>query len=103
MTAGGTSRRVTHASARDLLNRTHLFPGPYTIKAIGLTSDDFVGRVVQAAQAVLQRAAAVRFSVRSTPNGLHVAVTLDLQVVDADEVLRVYRALQVVQGLRVLL
>ncbi|MCS6975745.1 MAG: DUF493 domain-containing protein [Gemmatales bacterium] len=94
---------MTYASARDLLNRTHLFPGPYTIKAIGLTVDDFVGRIVRAAEGALARQADVQFSVRSTPNGLHVAVTLNLQVVDADEVIRVYQALQVVQGLRVLL
>jgi len=94
---------VSHARACDLLNRTHLFPGPYTIKAIGSTVDDFTGRVVAAARGVLARAAEMRFSTRCTPNGLHVAVTLDMVVMDAEEVLRVYRALKAVQGLRLLL
>lgn len=94
---------MTHKSARDLLARTHLFPGPYTIKAIGSVADDFVGRVVSAAQEGLTRAADVRFSVRSTPRGNHVAVTLDLAVSNPDEVIRVYQALQVVKGLRFLM
>jgi putative lipoic acid-binding regulatory protein len=94
---------VTHEGARDLLDRTHLFPGSYTIKAIGAAVDDFVGRTVGTAQGVLQRTADVRYTVRSTPDGNHVSVTLDLEVVSAEEVIQVYQALQVVKGMRFLL
>jgi putative lipoic acid-binding regulatory protein len=94
---------VTHEGARELLAKTHPFPCSYTIKAIGRAVDDFAGRTVAAAQGVMARAAAVRFSTRTTPDGNHVAVTLDVEVADPDEVIRVYRALQVVDGLRFLI
>ena len=94
---------MDYDTARDLLTSTHAFPGSYTIKAIGRSAEAFVERVVAAAQMSLARAADVHYSVRSTPRGNHVAVTLELTVLSADEVLGVYEALRVVKGLRFLL
>ena len=94
---------MTHDGALDLLNSTHRFPGSYTIKAIGGVHDDFVGRIVAAAQDGLKRPADVRHTTRSTPHGNHVAVTLDLSVLAPEEVIRVYKALQAVKGLRFLM
>jgi putative lipoic acid-binding regulatory protein len=90
-------------NVKELLEATHLFPGPYTIKAIGTTGEDFVDRIVAAARSGLVRAEDVQFSVRTTPHGRHVAVSLELQVRTAQEVLDVYAALQVVQGLKFLM
>ncbi len=88
---------------RELLESTHRFPGAYTIKAIGQAEEGFVDRIVAAAQQGLERASDVQFSVRSTPQGAHVAVTLELSVLSADEVIAVYQALREVKGLKLLL
>jgi putative lipoic acid-binding regulatory protein len=93
---------VTYEGVRDLLESVHHFPGPYIIKAIGAAQEDFVERVVTAAREGLTRDADVQYSVRSTPQGAHVAVTLDLAVLSSDEVLAVYRALRAVKGLKLL-
>ena len=94
---------MNYADARDLLTSVHHFPGSYIIKAIGRSQEDFVGRVVLAARTSLERAADVHYSVRSTPHGRHVAVTLELTVLTPDEVLQVYKALRIINGLKVLL
>jgi putative lipoic acid-binding regulatory protein len=94
---------VDYEGVRELLASTHLFPGSYVIKAIGRAQEDFVGRVVGAAQESLARAADVHYSVRSTPHGRHVAVTLDLTVLTPEEVLGVYQALRLIKGLTLLL
>ncbi len=94
---------MDRARLKDLLEATHQFPGSYTIKIIGDADDSFVDRVVLAARAHLARSEDLRYTVRKTPQGRHIAVTLDLAVATADEVLVVYQALQVVTGLRLLL
>jgi hypothetical protein len=58
---------------------------------------------VGAAEATIVRAAAVQHSVRYTPDRQHVAVTLEVSVVSADEVMAVYRSLQPLEGLKFLL
>jgi len=94
---------VTDERARELLNNTHAFPCAYTVKAIGLAAEDFTHRIVGAAQATLPRAEAVKHTVRHTPNGQHAAVTLELKVDSPDEVMAIYRSLQPIKGLKVLL
>ena len=94
---------VTHDGAIELLESTHQFPCEHTIKAIGTATDDFQGRIVRAAQSAHARPTAVSHSARTTPNGAHVAVTLEVQVESPHEVITMYRALQVVKGLRFLI
>ena len=94
---------VTHAGAIELLELTHEFPCAYTIKAIGSATDDFEGRIVRAARGAHARAVEISHRARTTANGLHVAVTLDVLVESPDEVVALYRAIQVVQGLRFLI
>ncbi len=94
---------MTSEHARELLAATHPFPGVYTIKAIGRARPGFVDHIVQAARCALERAADVQHSVRTTPQGRHVAVTLQLSVLTPEEVLAVYAALKTIEGLSLLL
>ena len=83
----------------ELLESVHSFPGSFQIKAIGAASDDFEGRVVAAAASELASASEVDHSVRSTPDGRHIAVTLDLTVQTPAQVKAVYERLREVEGL----
>jgi uncharacterized protein len=94
---------LTHDGAIALLESTHSFPCAYTIKAIGAASNDFEGRVLRAARSTFPRPDDITHSSRATPNGAHVAVTLVVQVDTPDEVITVYRAVQLVEGLRFLI
>jgi uncharacterized protein len=69
-----------HRPSVELLESTHAFPGVYRIKAIGRSDDDFEGRVVAAVVSLLAAESDLDYSVRSTPGGRHVAVTLDISV-----------------------
>lgn len=83
----------------ELLESTHPFPGVYQIKAIGVTDDDFEGRVVEAVVAELATPSELDYSVRITPNGRHVALTLDITVQSADQVRAAYARIHDVKGL----
>jgi putative lipoic acid-binding regulatory protein len=91
-----------HRPSEELLEATHLFPGTYQIKAIGASADDFAGRVVAAAASELAAASEVDHSIRQTPDGRHVAVTLDLTVQTAAQVRAIYARIRDVEGLALL-
>jgi putative lipoic acid-binding regulatory protein len=94
---------LNYEGARDLLESVHAFPCAYTIKVIGQADGGFVRRIVEAACEGLGRAADVHHWVRHTPAGRHESVTLEISVLSSDEVLRVYAALQQVEGIKLLL
>ena len=85
--------------AIELLENTHTFPGPYTFKVIGRAERGFVARAVAAVRDELAGEVDPPYRVRETPNGRHVAVTVEPQVQTAHQVLAVYRRLQVIAGL----
>jgi putative lipoic acid-binding regulatory protein len=89
--------------SNDLLESSHQFPGIYQIKAIGLADDQFETRVLDAIRAELQADSDVDYTVRSTPGGRHVSLTLDLSVQSADHVRAIYRRIHEVPGLMLLL
>lgn len=91
-----------HRPSLELLESTHAFPGSYQIKAIGDSSNGFEGRVVDAVVAVLVSPSEVDVSVRSTPGGRHVAITLVINVQDAEQVRTIYARLSEVEGLTLL-
>jgi putative lipoic acid-binding regulatory protein len=86
----------------ELLESVHSFPGTYRIKAIGVAAEDFAGRVVAAASSELATPGELDHTVRATPGGRHVAVTLELTVQTAEQVRAVYAAIQQVEGLTIL-
>jgi putative lipoic acid-binding regulatory protein len=87
----------------ELLGAHHQFPGTYQIKAIGSNDDDFAGRVVAAALSELSGPSELEHSIRQTQGGRHMAVTLQLNVQSAEQVLAIYAALKQVEGLALLL
>jgi uncharacterized protein len=90
---------MDHRPSVELLESTHSFPGEYKIKAIGWAEDDFESRVIEAACANLAARSDLDYSVRSTPGGRHIAVTLDMTVQTAEQVRAIYAELQEVKGL----
>lgn len=95
-------RSQDHRPSVDLLESTHLFPGTYTIKAIGRTDADFEKRVVEAVSACLPTASDLDYSVRATKGGRHVAVTLEVTVQNAEQVRSIYAEVHDVPGLTLL-
>jgi putative lipoic acid-binding regulatory protein len=87
----------------DLLESSHQFPGVYQIKAIGLADDQFEARVLDAIRQELVAPSEIDYSVRSTPGGRHVALSLDLKVESAEQVRAIYGRIKEVEGLTLLL
>lgn len=93
---------VRHAPPRELLLATHTFPGSYCIKAFGPGDDAFRVAVEAAAEVVVTR---TRFEsrVRITSSGGRSCVTLDLRVLDVDEIIAVYERLYALPQLQLIL
>ena len=87
----------------ELLESLHSFPGPYQIKAIGITDDDFEIRVLDAVRSQLANPDELQYTVRATPAGRHVSLTLHIQAQTADEVRQVYDRIKELKGLHLLL
>jgi uncharacterized protein len=94
---------MDHRPSVELLESTHLFPGVYKIKAIGQADDDFETRVVEAVYSQLPARSDLDYSVRTTPGGRHVALTLDISVQNAEQVRAIYAEIRALRGLRLLL
>lgn len=94
---------ITDPPNLELLEATHSFPCRFTFKAIGVDSDHFVGRVLQAVKLSLDESAEPSFSCRSTASGRHIAVTVEPEVTDAAHVVEIYARLREVEGLVILL
>jgi uncharacterized protein len=91
-----------HRPSVELLESTHFFPGVYQIKAIGRAADEFEQRVVSVVVSHLAAASDLDYSVRTTPGGRHVAITLDISVQTAEQVRAIYAEIRDVQGLTLL-
>lgn len=89
--------------AIELLESTHDFPCRYTFKAIGRTEGNFVGRVLVAVRHELREDAEPPFMQRKTSGGRHVCVTIEPTVGTAAQVIDIYRNLQKLEGLVMLL
>jgi len=86
----------------ELLEAHHAFPGPYMFKAIGRTDNGFVARTVAAVRDELAEPVDPPYSVRETGNGRYVAVTLEVRVETALQVLAVYKRMADLAGLMLL-
>jgi putative lipoic acid-binding regulatory protein len=94
--------RADHRPSVELLESTHFFPGVYRIKAIGRSDDEFERRVVDAVVAQLAVPSDLDYSVRATPGGRHVALTLDISVQTAEQVRSIYAEIREIEGLTLL-
>jgi uncharacterized protein len=93
---------MDHRPSVELLESIHFFPGVYKIKAIGRADDDFESRVVEAVCDHLPARSDLDYSVRTTPGGRHVAVTLDITVQTAEQVRAIYADIRELKGLTLL-
>lgn len=87
----------------DLLNSIHAFPGQVPIKVIGANAPEFVLRVVAAVRIEIRAAEDPPYSTRHTPQGRHVAITLEPHFESAEQVLAVYECLRAVEGIVMLM
>lgn len=85
--------------SREVLEAAHDFPGQYTFKVIGKVEDGFVARVMVAVREELEVDTDPPFTLRQTPSGRHVAITLQPHVDSVYRVLAVYQRLCDVSGL----
>jgi len=97
------SSPMSHLPPAELLDATHDFPCRFTFKVIGRDESDFPGRTLHAVREVLELAGDPETSARRTANGKHVAVTIELEIDSAEQVLQVYARLQRLDGLELLL
>jgi putative lipoic acid-binding regulatory protein len=93
---------MDHRPSVELLESIHLFPGTYKIKAIGVVDDEFETRVIEAVCSNLAARSDLDYSVRLTPGGRHVALTLDITVQSAEQVRAIYADLHALKGLTLL-
>ena len=87
----------------ELLESTHTFPGVFQIKVIGSAADDFEARVLEVARTELATVGHLEHSVRTTPDGKHLSLTLDLNVQSAEQVRAIYAKIRDLAGLKFLL
>jgi len=86
-----------------LLESTHVFPCPYPFKVFGTPDHHFVGRVLAAVKSALEESAEPAFSSRSTPSGRHLCVTIEPIVQNGLQIHEIYRELQKLDGLVLLM
>ncbi|SIN97335.1 hypothetical protein SAMN05444166_1855 [Singulisphaera sp. GP187] len=86
----------------DLLESTHFFPGVYRIKAIGITDENFEARVIEVVGLQLASPSEIDYTVRTTPGGRHIAITIDATVQSAQQVREIYALLGELKGLTLL-
>jgi uncharacterized protein len=94
---------MDHRPSAELLADSHEFPGVFQIKAIGSAESDFPARVIEAVTAEVGTAASLNHSLRTTPDGRHVSVTLNVHVENPEQVRSIYARIQALDGLRMLL
>lgn len=87
---------------QDLLETTHTFPGPYIFKVIGEAKGGFLARTVAAVREELAQEEDPPFRVKEAVGGRHISVTVEPNVRSAQQVLAIYRRLQVLVGLKFL-
>ncbi len=93
---------MDHRPSEDLLESSHSFPGNYQIKAIGSADNGFVDRVIEAVSSELATPSELDHTVRATPNGRHVSLTLEMYVQNAQQVRNIYARLREVEGITLL-
>lgn len=83
----------------ELLEKTHVFPGPYLFKIIGKADPAFLARVVNIVREELTIEVDPPYRVREAVGGRHFSVTLEPVVDSPQQVLAIYRRLSILEGL----
>ncbi|ODA29611.1 DUF493 domain-containing protein [Planctopirus hydrillae] len=89
--------------ALELLEAMHSFPCVFTFKVIGKAENDFPSRILTAIQSELDHPEVPKHSIRETKQGRHVSLTVEPMVQSSYHVLAIYRKIQTVEGLVMLL
>jgi putative lipoic acid-binding regulatory protein len=92
-----------HRPSEELLESVHSFPGTYQMKVIGAAGGDFTARVLALVAEELAAASDIDHTLRETPDGRHVAITLDITVQSAEQVRAIYSRIRELEGLKLLL
>jgi uncharacterized protein len=90
-------------SLLESLEINHEFPGLFTFKVIGSNPASFARSVILAVAEELSLDAEPPHSLKQTPNGRHVSVTLTLTVETPQHVVRVYQRLKTLDDLVMLM
>ncbi|NQV24418.1 MAG: DUF493 domain-containing protein [Rhodopirellula sp.] len=90
-------------SLLESLETNHKFPGEFTFKAIGANPEAFARLVLAAVSDELNLPHEPPHSVKHTPNGRHVSVTLTLIVETPQHVIQVYSRLKTLDDLVMLM
>ncbi|MCH2211842.1 MAG: DUF493 domain-containing protein [Fuerstiella sp.] len=86
-----------------LLESRHDFPCAYTFKVIGSVDDNFLARVIAAVRDELNMESDPVYSMRSTRNGSHIAITLEPNCESPRQVLAIYSRLTGMNGVVLIL
>ena len=76
----------------ELLKATHTFPGSFHFKVIGENENDLLDRVLARVRDQLKFE--VSHSTRTTSGERHIAISLDVKVKTAEDVLHIYKKLR---------
>lgn len=87
----------------EVLESSHDFPCRYTFKVIGSADDNFLARVIAAVRDELGLETDPEYSLRSTKNGAHVAITLEPECESPQKVLAIYSRLTGMDGVVMML
>lgn len=87
----------------EILEANHSFPCRYTFKVIGTADGNFTGRVISSVRDELQLETDPPFSLRTTKNGNHVAITLEPECQTPQQVIAIYSRLTGMDGIVMLL
>ncbi len=90
-------------SLLESLENNHEFPGEYTFKAIGGDPERFAQCVLSTIADELRLAKEPPHSVKHTPKGRHVSVTVTLTMESPQHVINVYSRLQALDDLVMLM
>lgn len=89
--------------SEEQLAGAHEFPGVYQFKAIGSVEGEFRRRVVEMVTEAVGSEESIEISVRETPGGRHVALTMNVNVESPEQVRAIYARILKVEGLILLL
>lgn len=87
----------------EILESSHVFPGPYLFKVIGHAAGNFTGRVVFTVRDELQLQEDPPYTLRNTQNGRHVAISLEPDCETPQQVIAIYSRLMGMDGIVMLL